>query len=73
METPFDRKQYNKQYYLNNKAVWLDKIQCPVCGLVFEKARKSQHSRSSKHLIAEKDILIRNLQNELSLFKQQLA
>lgn len=64
-----DRKTYNKNYYKNNKSYWFEKLICDVCGSQYDRSHQSRHKKTTKHIIAEKNLIITKLENEINLVK----
>jgi hypothetical protein len=56
------KKAYNKKYYENNQLIWLEKINCTVCGKNYDKIHKVRHYKSKDHIIAEKGETIKKLE-----------
>lgn len=49
-ETEFNRKDYNKNYYLNNKSKYIGDYHCPACNVICSLANKSRHFKSKPHV-----------------------
>jgi hypothetical protein len=47
-----DIVSYRKQYMEGHKEVWYQKITCPICGVEFAVANKTNHNRTMKHRYA---------------------
>ena len=65
MSTSDSKKEYLKQYYKDHRAEWYVSQQCDVCGGKYNRSTRSRHIKSKKHVIADKDLQIKNLQNKI--------
>ena len=52
----FNRKEYNKEYYLKNKEKYIGDYHCVSCNLICSLSNKTRHRRSKIHL----DNLLKN-------------
>lgn len=60
--TPLNNS-YSKKYYIKNKDQWKLKKVCDVCGSKYSRNTQSRHFKTSKHLLAEKDLKIKEQNN----------
>ncbi len=56
----FDKKEYNKVYYQQNKDKHLEyiseKIECEICNVNISRGNMHVHKKTKKHLIKQKKI-----------------
>ena len=45
----FDRKEYDHNYYFENKSKFTEKIKC-ICGAIISRYNIARHKRTDKHL-----------------------
>lgn len=48
-----DMKQYKKNYYLENKNIWSEKIACDICGKTYAASTKWRHFKTKNHKLFE--------------------
>ena len=56
-ETEFNRKEYNKEYYKNNKDKYIGEFYCPTCSLMCSLSNKSKHLKGNPHNKKLKELL----------------
>ena len=65
-----DSKNYFKKYYETNKEDWNIKQDCNICGGHYTRNTRYHHFKSKKHILAEKDKKITELQIVIDKIKE---
>lgn len=60
-----DKQEYLKKYYKDHKAEWYVQQECDICGAKYSRSTKSRHFKSKKHIIAQQNLQIKNLQEKI--------
>ena len=57
LDKEFNRKEYNKEYYKNNRDKYIKEFYCPTCNVMCSYSNKSKHLKGNPHNNKLKEIL----------------
>jgi len=64
MSNSLKKNEYNKSYYEKNKEKWFTNTVCIICGGKYNPSTKYNHFKTKKHIMADKDNKLKELQNK---------
>jgi len=64
------KNDYGKKYYEKNKEKWFIYVDCSICGGKYNASTKYNHYKTKKHIIADKDKQLKDLQTKIDIFKE---
>lgn len=66
------KSDYNKKYYEKNKEKWFEYKKCDVCGGQYNSSTKYNHFKTKKHIIADKDRQLKELNEKINNIRENL-
>lgn len=72
MSDASNKNEYNKNYYEKNKEKWFVYTKCEICGGKYNASTKYNHFKTKKHIIADKDKQLKDLQTKIDNIKENL-
>lgn len=64
-------KNPQQKYYETHKDIWNKKKICEICGAQYSHSTKYRHFKSKKHMLAEKEKRINDLEQQISILKEK--